>query len=98
MRTIIIDGNDFCDLEGFYCEIDRLLTKDLTWQTGHNLNAFRDILRGGFGVHEYGEPLLIKWLHYEKSRRELGDSITLSIIDSILDHDDTGYECILELY
>ena len=98
MRTIIIDGNNFSDMEGFYCEIDRLLTKDLTWKTGHNLYAFRDLLRGGFGVHEYGEPLLIKWLHYDKSRNDLGDSATLAIIDSILDHDNTGYECTLELY
>ena len=49
MRTIILDGNAFSDMEGFYCEIDRLLTKDLTWKTGHNLHAFNDILRGGFG-------------------------------------------------
>jgi RNAse (barnase) inhibitor barstar len=43
---ILIDGNNFDDLEGFYCEIDRVLTKDLTWKTGHNLNAFNDILVG----------------------------------------------------
>ena len=64
MKTFILDGNRFDDLEGFYCEIDRLLTKDLTWKTGHNLNAYNDLLRGGFGVHEYGEPIIIKWLNY----------------------------------
>ncbi len=37
-------------MEGFYDEIDRVLTKDLDWKTGHNLNALNDLLRGGFGV------------------------------------------------
>ena len=55
MREIIINGNNFSDLEGFYSEIDRILTKDLDWKTGHNLNAFNDLLRGGFGVHQYEE-------------------------------------------
>lgn len=71
-REFIINGNDFNDLEGFYCIIDKLLTKDLTFKTGHNLDAFNDLLRGGFGVHEYGEPILIKWINFNKSIRDLG--------------------------
>ncbi|MBO4749222.1 MAG: barstar family protein, partial [Lachnospiraceae bacterium] len=51
MKEITIDGNRFSDIEGFYTEIDRLLTRDLDWKTGHNLNAFNDLLRGGFGFH-----------------------------------------------
>lgn len=71
-REFIIDGSKFNDLEGFYCEIDKLLTKDLTWKTGHNLDAFNDLLRGGFGVHEYGEPILLRWINFEKSKQCLG--------------------------
>ena len=51
---ITIDGNNFVDLDGFFDEMERLLTKDLDWRTGHNFDAFHDLLRGGFGVHEYG--------------------------------------------
>ena len=51
MKTFILDGNNFTDMEGFYNEINKLLTKNLHWKTGHNLNAFNDLLRGGFGVH-----------------------------------------------
>ena len=29
-------------------------------------------MRGGFGRHEYGEPIRIKWLAYEKSIYNLG--------------------------
>ncbi len=85
MRTkIVIDGNNFDDLEGFYCEIDRVLTKDLTWKTGHNLDAFNDLLRGGFGVHEYGESLLISWKNCDKSRDCLGYEATIKYYENIL--------------
>jgi len=63
-RTIVIDGNKFDDIEGFYYEMDSLLTKDLNWKTGHNFDAFNDLLRGGFGVHEYGEPILLSWINF----------------------------------
>ena len=38
-RTIIINGNNFSNLEGFYTEIDNILTQGLDWKTGHNLDA-----------------------------------------------------------
>ena len=43
---IVIDGSKFSTLEGFYTEIDNLLTKNLSWQTGHNLDAFNDLFMG----------------------------------------------------
>lgn len=69
---IVLDGNNFSTLEGFYEEIDKLLTKDLDWKTGHNLDAYNDLLRGGFGVHEPDQPLEIHWINSEKSRQDLG--------------------------
>ncbi len=32
MKEFVIDGNNFDDLEGFYCEIDKLLTKNLSFE------------------------------------------------------------------
>ena len=57
-----------------------------------------DLLRGGFGVHEYGQPLRIKWLHYSKSKEDLGQLMMLKIMEIILDHDNSGHHCTLELY
>jgi RNAse (barnase) inhibitor barstar len=71
-RIIIINGSNFSDLESFYDEIDRALTKDLDWDTGHNLDAFNDLLRGGFGVYEYEEPIKIIWKNISKSKSDLG--------------------------
>ena len=131
-REFIIDGNNFDDIEGFYCEVDKRLTKNLTWRAGHNLDAFNDLLRGGFGVHEYGEPILLKWLNFNKSKQDLGYEATIKhyermlenchptnknyvkklledakhhigatlmdiIIEIILDNDNSGHDCKLEI-
>jgi RNAse (barnase) inhibitor barstar len=48
------------------------LTKDLGWDTGHNLDAFNDLLRGGFGVYEYKEPIKLTWKNISKSKADLG--------------------------
>lgn len=85
MRTIIIDGNNFSDLKGFYVEIDNVLTKGLEWDTGHNFDAFNDLLRGGFGVHEYNEPIRLIWKHGAKSRNELGTLYEM-LVKIITDH------------
>ncbi len=102
-REFIIDGEKFNDMEGFYREIDLLFTKNLNWDTGHNLDAFNDILRGGFGVHEYGEPIKIIWKNFEKSRKDFGDerdesgeTLMDAIVRIILDTDDSGHDCVLE--
>ena len=97
MRTYTIDGNKFSNIEGFYDQIDAIMTKELNFKTGHNLNAFRDILYGGFGYHEHGEPFVIRWLNYQKSKEKLGDTLMLAIVDNIADHNKSGYDCKLEL-
>lgn len=98
MREVVLDGARFDDLDGFYNEMERLLTRNLNWKPGHNLDAFNDLLRGGFGVHEYGEPLRIRWLRYERSRELLGAETTLRLIEFMLDFSDSGHCCMLELY
>lgn len=36
MRTYIIDGNKFSNIEGFFDEIDLIMTKGISFKTGHN--------------------------------------------------------------
>jgi len=85
-KTIVIDGNNFCDLETFFTEIDRALTKNLNWKTGHNMNSFNDLLRGGFGVYEYEEPVQIIWINFNRSETCLGKEITNELKRFIRDH------------
>jgi RNAse (barnase) inhibitor barstar len=77
VKTIVLDGHRFSDLEGFYSEMDSILTKDLEWKTGHNMDAFSDLLYGGFGVHAYEEPLKIIWTNSSKSKEDLGFDETI---------------------
>ena len=91
-KTIVIKGDTFSTLEGFYTEIDNILTKDLDWKTGHNLDAFNDLLRGGFGVHDYYEPIKLIWQNSHKSKSDLntlknGQAIYQILVDIIKDQD-----------
>ena len=48
--------------------MSRVLIPKADW--GHNLDAFNDILRGGFGTPEEGFTL--RWLHHAVSKERLG--------------------------
>lgn len=63
-----IDGRDFANLEEFYDVISRVLIPETYW--GHNLDAFNDILRGGFGTSEGG--FVLQWKNAAVSRSRLG--------------------------
>ena len=51
-RLYEIDGARFSTLEEFFEEISNEAIPGAEW--GHNLDAFNDILRGGFGTPEDG--------------------------------------------
>jgi RNAse (barnase) inhibitor barstar len=65
--TYEIDGERFSTLEEFYGEVDRVMHPS-SW--GHNLDAFNDILRGGFGTPENG--FTIRWKNHSVSKERLG--------------------------
>lgn len=83
-KSAIIDGNTFSDLSGFYDEVERKLTHGMGWRMGRNLDALNDVLRGGFGFHDYGEELTLTWLNSGKSTRDLGQDETLKYIEAKL--------------
>lgn len=45
---------------------------DESWQLGQSLDAFSDLLYGGFGALSGNEPVTLVWLHAEHSRAALG--------------------------
>ena len=83
-KVIVIDGNNFSTLAGFYNEVEKKMTKGLDWKIGRNLDAFNDVLRGGFGVFEYEEPITLKWQEYEKGKNDLGFAETVKYIEGKL--------------
>lgn len=67
-KEYVIDGRDFSTLDEFYDVISRTLIPGADW--GRNLDAFNDILRGGFGTPENGFTLW--WKNADLSRERLG--------------------------
>jgi RNAse (barnase) inhibitor barstar len=72
MTTYEIDGSRFSTLEEFYDEITRALS--LTSHCGGNLDAFDDVLQGGFGTPVEG--FTIRWKNHGVSKERLGYSET----------------------
>jgi RNAse (barnase) inhibitor barstar len=79
-KTFVIDGNNFSDLNGFWDEVQNVLTDDFEG-FGRNGDALIDLLRGGFGKFGANEYLTIIWKHSRKSRRELGTSTYNEIVE-----------------
>jgi hypothetical protein len=79
LPLFILDGSSFDDFEGFARAFTRLLD-DYEWRG--NLDAFNDILRGGFGTPEAGWTL--RWLNSERSRQALGYDATAKRLEALL--------------
>jgi RNAse (barnase) inhibitor barstar len=71
--TYTIDGSEIGALEEFYDAISEILIPGAAW--GRNLDAFNDILRGGFGTPPEGFTLV--WQNSAASRVALDYPETL---------------------
>ena len=78
-----IDSTNFSNREEFYDEISTKLIPGREW--GRNLDAFNDILNGGFGTPEEGFVLV--WRNSNISRRKIGADFT-TFVDIIKEHGD----------
>jgi RNAse (barnase) inhibitor barstar len=79
LPVLVIDGANFSDFDGFAREFSRLLS-NYTWRG--NLDAFNDLLRGGFGTPE--NRWVLKWLNSESSRAALGYEETTRRLQRLL--------------
>lgn len=77
-KVYMIDGDHFSTLTGFYEEIDKVLVPGCDW--GHNLDAFDDILDGGYGTPKKG--FILVWRNARKSQRDLGYPETLRWLET----------------
>lgn len=75
-----ISGDEFDTLEEFYEHISQVLIPRSQW--GKNLDAFNDILRGGFGTPEEG--FIIKWRNSSRSREKLAYAETVRYLENKL--------------
>jgi len=54
---------------------------------GRNLNAFNDILRGGFGSFELGEKITLIFSKTKYVKKQLGESFLKKIVNIINTHE-----------
>ena len=80
-QEYIIDGSRINSLEDFYEQVSERLIPNTYW--GRNLDAFNDILRGGFGTPDGG--FVLRWTHSEISRVKLGYPETLRQLRGMLE-------------
>lgn len=94
----MIDGDHFSDLDGFYDEIYSVMTcrSDRDRNVGYNLDSLNDVLRGGFGMHGYGEPVQITWKNFAKSRDDLGTEMTEKILEIMLNGNE-DHDCLVRI-
>ena len=83
-----IDGRWFWTVRGFLEHFGRRVIPGASW--GRNLDAFNDVLRGGFGTPEGGFTL--RWKNHAKSRKRLGAPQFNAIVDIIRVHGVGGEE------
>ncbi|MES2986104.1 MAG: barstar family protein [Patescibacteria group bacterium] len=76
-KTYEIDGNNFNTLDGFYSEFESKVLDTPSW--GRNLDAFNDVLSGGFGTPDEG--FILVWDNSDKSRESLGWEETIKYIE-----------------
>ncbi|ROS20324.1 hypothetical protein EDF65_1041 [Chryseobacterium nakagawai] len=84
-KMIVIHGDHFSSLEGFYEEVSNVLMKDTDWKVG-TLDGFDDILYGGFGIFENKEEIEIIWKESQKSKEDLGLKATQEFYKNKIRH------------
>ncbi|MGE4443994.1 MAG: barstar family protein [Candidatus Altimarinota bacterium] len=81
MKTFTINGSHLNNLDDFYDTIEKLFLQNIDFKFGRNLDAFSDILSGGFGSFDEEEKIEIIWKDFEVSRKNLKN---IDIIEEII--------------
>jgi len=83
-KEIIIDGTRIFDKSSLYAEINRHFMKNESWQLGESLDAFDDLLYGGFGEIKENEEVRLIWGNFEENKKLFGFDFTLNFYDEKL--------------
>ena len=91
----VINGSKFRSERGFYNyveNVETLLTENLNWKIGRNLDAFDDILEGGFGKHDYDEKIIVRWMNYRKSEEYLDSRFLNPVVEILTEKENVEFE------
>lgn len=79
--TVELDGPGMHTIDDFYDQVSKTLIPGVSW--GRNLDAFNDVLGGGFGVPVDGVTMV--WHGAAAARQHLG-SVFATLVEIIHDH------------
>ena len=77
-REYVIDGSKITSLDAFFDEVSRVLIPGREW--GRNLDAFNDVMRGGFGTPKDGFILTSTRAAYSKEKLGVHFEVIVEII------------------
>ena len=78
IKELILDGNRIHDIPSFYDEVNRVFMQGADFTLGPSLDAFNDMLYGGYGAIRGNESIRLRWLNFEKNRKDLGVETTVA--------------------
>ena len=73
-KLLILNGHNILTIEKFYDEFQKVLCPNFKY-FGRNWNAVNDVLRGGFGVYEIGEEVIIQIKYKNYIIKHLGENV-----------------------
>ena len=81
-KEFILDGSKINSIEEFYDEVESVFCPNFK-RFGRNLHAFNDVLRGGFGVYELGEEVVVRLISSKNIVKKMGEGFLNKIIKII---------------
>lgn len=75
-KEFVIDGNRIKDKSSLYEEINRKFMQEESWKLAESLDAFDDLLYGGFGAIKEKEEIKIVWLNFDSNKEAFGLDFT----------------------
>lgn len=85
MTTFELNGDAIDGIASFYAELNRIFMADEDWQLGESLDAFNDLLYGGFGAMPSEGKVQLVWRNIEAAREALGVDATRAWLQAKLD-------------
>ena len=77
-KQIIIEGSKITDKASLYEEFNQKLMPNEDWKMGESLDAFNDVLYGGFGEIVGNEAVQIIWKNFDENKNLFGYEFTLN--------------------
>jgi RNAse (barnase) inhibitor barstar len=90
-KEFILNGTRINTIKRFYEEIENELLLDSNAIDNWSLDAFDDILQGGYGLYDLQEEIIIKWVNFRSSEKKMNPEILESIVKIFQSHENITF-------